>query len=156
LQIRCYCTRIKFRKRTPEMKGFSQKTKYQIFLLIFFAGIFLPAKVYCAPADSLSFRFEVTNSSKSSYEIGDTVKFLLTATQAGKVCSDGVQRSRLFAKGIKITRQSEWKETGQGCWLKQIETVITGNSKNNWQITAFRKTDKGEIAETFTLKQTTK
>lgn len=119
-------------------------------------GMFVPTWAMAEAPDKIEFHFEIVRNAKSFYSVGDTVVFRLIAKQTGKTCTDGVNRSRLFGKGIKITKQSQWLQTSEGIWQKNIETVITGNSKNDWQITAFRKTDKDEVAETVTLKRQTK
>ena len=108
------------------------------------------------PPDDIAYFFEVVGKSKAAYSIGDTVHLSLTAIQSGRICADGVERTRLLGKGIQVIHQQAWRESPKGRYSKQFAVVVTGNKSMSLQITAYRKTDKGEISKTLSLKSIAK
>jgi len=132
------------------------KTTWLYQIIFLFLSITCSTVLRATPPDGLIFRFAIVNEKPEGYAIGDSVQVILTAIQQGKACETGLEKSRLFGRGVKIINQKVWKETISGGLEKPFTIIITGNSKNLWQVTAFRKTDKGEIAETLTLKSSIK
>lgn len=132
------------------------KTTRSYRFIVLFLSIVCSAGLKATPPDGLDFRFTIVNEKPDGYAIGDSIQVILTAVQQGKVCETGLDKSRLFGRGVKIIDQKAWNATSLTTWQKPFTVIITGNSKNIWQITAFRKTDQGEITETLTLKSSIK
>ena len=129
--------------------------KWLLFLFVFLFSL-KSSQAQGNPPDNITYLFDIVGQIKTCYSLGDTVHLCLTAIQGGRVCTDGVERTRLLGRGINIISQHSWQENQRGRYTKQFSIVVTGNKTMALQVTAYRKTDKGEIARTLTLKSTAK
>ncbi|MDC0584425.1 hypothetical protein OAO55_01710 [Bacteroidales bacterium] len=89
---------------------------------------------------------------KQCYQLGDRFNLTIKAKQTGVYCSNGIEKIKLFTKGLKIEHQQAWQEIKPGLWKTELQLLVIGNKKNQLQITAYRKTDKGTIVNTKTFK----
>ncbi|WP_163718081.1 hypothetical protein [Mangrovibacterium lignilyticum] len=117
-------------------------------LLIFMAGAVLGGSLTANP---IVYKFQIIKGGKACYTNGDSLLIAVTAKQKGNSCLDGVEKTRLFYKGFKLVHQQSWADNNCGVWTKIVQLIVTGAENKKACITAFRQTDSGTIAETFTL-----
>lgn len=115
---------------------------------IFFAGV----EQVRAQSDQLRLKFSICNEVSAGYRPGDSLHLQLEACQLGVGCSSGLSKVRLFSRGVRLLKVGDWIPGGNNRWVKEVEAVVTGNKKNLWQITAYRKTDQDELVNTLTIK----
>lgn len=105
-----------------------------------------------SPKNPIQFKIEMLSKPRSAYAPGDTLQFRILAIQNDLSCSDGVEKTRVFMKGLRMQKQSSWKETTSGKWQKELTTLVGTNPAKGIQLTAYRETDAGKSVETFTIK----
>lgn len=111
-------------------------------LLLCFGSLILEAK---KNDGTIQYWFQYKEDRK--LQMSDTLSIQLIAFQ-NESCFDGVDKTKIFGKGIKIIKQSKWTEKEHDFWMKQISVVLKGNRKQEVEITAYRKTDKGVFVQT--------
>lgn len=118
------------------------------------AVLLLPAAAgnAASPKNPVHYRIEQVGQKKTEYAPGDTLTFRLSAIQADWICADGIEKTRIFAKGLRLLSQSAWHEASSGVWQKELSALVGSNPAKGIQLTAYRETDAGKVVETFTLK----
>lgn len=124
--------------------------KYIIILVVIFTA-HIRSSASNPVYDGLHYTIKITQNKKVEYNIGDTVKFKITATQQTRNCEEGIAKTKIFTKGITILSQSEWEHISTYSYEKTVTVVILGNRNNKVMLTAFRQTDKGIINESYLL-----
>lgn len=114
--------------------------------------ILSPLIAFGVPPDKISYTIEVIGEQGLDVSAGDTVDFVIRAKQSGRICLDGVDRTKIYFKGMKMLNQKKWMEQESGIWIKSCSALVTGNASGKIQITAFRKTDQGTVIKTLALR----
>ncbi len=122
-----------------------------VFMLFVSPGINLQAQE--GPPDEIQFSFKIFEGRSNSYKPGDILLVKIIAEQTGKFCNKGIERTCIFTKGLHIKNQDSWVSEGAGKWYKIVRVVILESRNNESVITAYRKTDKGEVVERLYLKK---
>lgn len=156
-----YCTLLFLSVRNINCKkvDINQGALRQSSLLrVFFLFIFLLVYIFKLQAqntapDNIHFSFEVLEGKSTVYKTGDIVVLEIIAVQSGRTCNKGLERTRILTRGLRIVKQEPWTSDGQGKWLKVCQVVILDSRNDEASITAYRKTDKGEVVGRFFLRK---
>ncbi len=89
---------------------------------------------------------------KECYALGDSLSVILVASQQSESCESGVQKTRIFCKGLKLLSETQWEAQNDNSWQKEIQLDVRKSSTDNAQLTAFRQTDSGKTVQVFTFK----
>lgn len=86
-----------------------------------------------------------TNNEKDIYSIGDTLKILIQINMPPQICSDGMQKTKIYLSGLEINKQVEWKQKNNSLWEKEMELIVHSTKKEQSKITVLRRADKGDF-----------
>ncbi|RKD85971.1 hypothetical protein [Mangrovibacterium diazotrophicum] len=100
----------------------------------------------------IRFSFEIVGNRKDAFSAGETIDVRLTAIQLDRSCTQGIEKTRIFLKGLKSIHQNSWIENKDGSWEKVI-TVLVNEKGKELQITAYHESDAGKTVEIFNLKR---
>ena len=100
----------------------------------------------------IQFSFEIVGNRKEAFSTGDTIDLRLKAIQLDRSCTQGIEKTRIFLKGLKSIHQNSWIKNEDGSWEKVI-TVRVNEKGNELQITAYHESDAGKTVEIFNLKR---
>jgi len=79
---------------------------------------------------------------KVRYSLGDLINLQVTLKCAPETCLSGMKQSKIFVSGLKIEKQSEWKEIAKATFQKQVQLRVVKGKKNRSKLTILRKVDK--------------
>jgi len=99
------------------------------------------------------YQFEIIGCHKSFYAPGDTIEVKIKAIQHDGSCKQGIEKTRIFMKGLKLIHQHGWVENKDGIWEKHISVLVNSKSQD-LQITAYHESDLGKTVELFNLTRT--
>jgi len=125
------------------MKCLARYTIVIFTFLFFFSGKPIP--------DGIVYQFEIINNKKEIYQLGETLVVKINAIQNTRACTNGVEKTRIFTKGLTLVSQTQWTKLESNTYEKNVTVTVKGNKKNDARITAFRQTDRGVIAESFPI-----
>ena len=86
-----------------------------------------------------------SNTRKEVYGIGDTLQIRVQVRIPPEICSDGMQRTKIYVSGLELYKQGEWQQKTGQVWRKQMAFIVTSNKKGQGKITVIRKADKGDF-----------
>ncbi len=89
--------------------------------------------------------FNVIYQIVEEYSITDTVSVLIRISYEDKLCGEGIEVTKIFAKGMKIIEKEGWREITAGVWENRLSMIVMGNRKNELQLTVARRTDKESV-----------
>ncbi len=126
------------------------------FIILSMLLTFLCAKGYALQqkqSNPINYEFELCKNKKAAYSAGDTIQVKIVATQKNRDCIQGIEKTRIFMKGLKSVYQQNWEKITDSRWKKNLQVVISDKSKTS-QITAYHESDAGKTIETFNLNRT--
>ncbi|MCW3804908.1 hypothetical protein [Plebeiibacterium marinum] len=126
---------------------------WRIVLSLLMAFVFVnELNCYAVTPDNITLKFEFSEGVKDGYVVGDVLKCTLIVIQKGKYCAEGVHKVKLYVKGLNILEKGLWKQTSASEWHRQVCLGLKAKKSGSVQLTAYRKTDKGEVVETAVFK----
>lgn len=128
------------------MKHIATYTVLCLTFLVFFSAKPIP--------DGIEYSFQIIENNKEIYTIGDTLSLIIKATQNTRVCAEGVDKTKIFTKGLAIIWQTDWMNTTNNTYEKKITLAVKGNKKNDACITAFRQSDRGIVSQSYSITYT--
>ncbi|MGQ1783961.1 MULTISPECIES: hypothetical protein [unclassified Saccharicrinis] len=112
---------------------------------LFVIGCLLSVCLNIATAQNAQATINFWGVKKSNYAIGDTLRIKIQVNIPPEICSDGMQKTKIYLSGLDIIEQSQWNAMDNRNWAKEMTLKVRPNKKGMGKITAFRKADKGEF-----------
>lgn len=97
--------------------------------------------------ENITLEFSQTEAEKTSYAIDEHLQIKLTAIQNQQQCTEGIDKIKLYCKGCKIIKEEAWHLDDKR-WTKHLTLEVVGHKSGLFQITAYRRTDKGVVTKT--------
>lgn len=92
---------------------------------------------------------------KAVYTLGDVIHLQVTMKCTPETCLSGMKQSKIFVSGLKIEKQSAWKEISKATFQKQLQLKVVKGKKDKSKLTILRKVDKESLffQEFFPIKK---
>ena len=82
---------------------------------------------------------------KAVYSLGDVINLQVTMKCTPETCLSGMKQSKIFVSGLKIEKQSAWKELSKATFQKQLQLKVVKGKKDKSKLTIVRKVDKESL-----------
>ncbi len=113
-----------------------------VILGLLFLGMVNPSLAQTTKASAV---IEVLSENKETYALGDQMELRVSITVTPEICTDGMERTKIYLSGLELAKESDWQQVSSGRWTKILSLKVVGNKKNEGKITVLRKADKGDF-----------
>jgi len=101
--------------------------------------------VICAFTANAQISVNYIETKKAVYSLGDVIILQVTMKCTPETCLSGMKQSKIFVSGLKIEKQSAWKEIAKATFQKQLQLIVVKGKKNKSKLTILRKVDKESL-----------
>lgn len=82
---------------------------------------------------------------KALYTLGETIRVRILLKSLPETCLDGMKQSKIFASGLKIKEQTDWKQLAKAQFQKDLTLEVLSTKKKTARLTILRKVDKENL-----------
>jgi len=106
--------------------------------------LFIALSLYALTSTS-QIKINYIEFKKASYSLNDRFSLQITIKSTPETCLDGMKKTKIFVSGLKIEKQTPWKEIAKATFQKQIQLIVVKGKKNRSKLTILRKVDKESL-----------
>jgi hypothetical protein len=79
---------------------------------------------------------------RTAYRTGECIHAHILLKSLPETCLDGMKQCKIFAKGLKIKKQTPWKQATKAQFTKELTLEVLPTKTNSAKLTILRKVDK--------------
>ncbi len=115
-----------------------------IILLLLVPTFFISGKLLAGSGKAVA-KVKVISPETHKYNIGDTLNVIIMIKLPKEICLEGMKFTKVFASGMDIISEKNWKPVKPGFWKKKLKLVFNNHNNQFGQLTIYRKADKGSL-----------